>query len=154
MNATPAMLRALSPRSAHPVNIVIVEDDEGHSRLIEKNLRRSGLTNPLRRFRDGAAALAYLQPPAGPVPDSCMVLLDLNMPGLHGTQVLARLRADDRTANTPVIVLTTTDDPHEIDRCYELGCNFYLTKPVQYDEFVETVRRLGLFLSVVAVPHD
>jgi CheY-like chemotaxis protein len=81
-----------------------------------------------------------------------VILLDLKMPRIDGLEVLRRLKADRRTAALPVIVLTTTDDPREIERCYELGCNVYVTKPVEYDAFIEAVRRLGFFLQVVKLP--
>ena len=81
-----------------------------------------------------------------------VVLLDLKMPRVDGFEVLRRLKETPSTAALPVIVLTTTDDPREIDRCYELGCNVYITKPVEYDAFIEAVRRLGFFLQVVKLP--
>jgi CheY-like chemotaxis protein len=80
------------------------------------------------------------------------VLLDLKMPRVDGFEVLRRLKDSPSTAAVPVIVLTTTDDPREIERCYELGCNVYITKPVEYDAFIEAVRRLGFFLQVVKLP--
>ena len=67
--------------------------------------------------------------------------------------MLARLKADERTRRIPVIILTTTDDPRDIKRCYDLGCNVYITKPVEYEQFAEAIRKLGLFLSVVQVPN-
>jgi CheY-like chemotaxis protein len=82
-----------------------------------------------------------------------LVLLDLNLPGLDGYQVLARLKSDERTRQIPVIILTTTDDPREVERCYALGCNVYITKPVEYEQFSEAIRKLGLFLSVVKIPN-
>ena len=81
-----------------------------------------------------------------------LVLLDLNMPVLDGYQVLERMKSDERTRRVPVVILTTTDDPREVTRCYELGCNVYITKPVDYGQFSDAVCKLGLFLSVVAVP--
>ncbi len=80
------------------------------------------------------------------------MLLDLNLPRLDGYQVLTRLKADERTRHIPIIILTTTDEPQEIERCYALGCNVYVTKPVEYDEFAEAIRKLGLFLSIVKIP--
>jgi CheY-like chemotaxis protein len=74
------------------------------------------------------------------------------MPRVDGFEVLRRLKESPQTAAVPVIVLTTTDDPREIARCYELGCNVYITKPVEYDAFIEAVRRLGFFLQVVKLP--
>ena len=80
------------------------------------------------------------------------MLLDLKMPRVDGFEVLRRLKTSPSTAAVPVIVLTTTDDPREIARCYELGCNVYITKPVDYQAFVEAINRLGLFLQVVRIP--
>jgi CheY-like chemotaxis protein len=82
-----------------------------------------------------------------------LILLDLNLPVLDGYQVLQRIKSDERTKHIPVVVLTTTDDNREIERCYELGCNIYITKPVEYDQFSEAIRKLGLFLTVVKVPN-
>jgi CheY-like chemotaxis protein len=141
-------------RATDTVNIVLIEDDDGHATLVERNLRRAGVSNGFRRLRDGQEALDYFFGEAQPRPDltDSVVLLDLNMPRVDGIQVLRHLKADAATASLPVIVLTTTDDPREIERCYELGCNVYVTKPVEYESFIEAVRRLGFFLQVVKLP--
>ncbi len=76
------------------------------------------------------------------------------MPRLDGVEVLRRLKADPATAMIPVIMLTTTDDPREVERCYQLGCSVYITKPVEYDAFIDAINRLGLFLQVVKVPRN
>ena len=142
---------------AEPVIILMVEDDPGHARLIERNLRRAHITNEIIRLADGQEAVDYLLKEDGyaaamhAIP--LLVLLDLNLPGLDGYQVLARLKADARTKSIPVIILTTTDDPREIEKCYALGCNVYVTKPVEYEQFAEAIRKLGLFLTVVQVPR-
>ena len=81
-----------------------------------------------------------------------LVLLDLNMPVLNGYQVLERMKRDERTKSIPVIILTTTDDAREVSRCYELGCNVYITKPVDYEQFSEAIRKLGLFIMVMMIP--
>jgi CheY-like chemotaxis protein len=83
-----------------------------------------------------------------------LLLLDLNMPVMDGYQVLSRLKADPRTELIPVIVLTTTDDPAEIRRCYDLGCNAYVVKSADYEQFTEAMRRLGLFLSIARMPQE
>jgi CheY-like chemotaxis protein len=136
--------------------IVLADDDEGHAYLIQQNLLDAGFTNPIVHVTDGQAALDFIhgtgphadRTPAGPL----LLLLDINMPRVDGVEVLRRLKADARTAEVPVIMLTTTDDPREVRRCYELGCSSYVTKPVVYEQFVEAVRRLGLFLTIVQVP--
>jgi len=138
-----------------PVNIIMVEDDEGHARLIEKNIRRAGISNTIHHFRDGTSALEYLhEAPDGPAHNGpALILLDLNLPDMSGADVLGRIKAaDNPLRRTPIVVLTTTDDKIEIQRCYDLGCNVYITKPVNYESFADAIRQLGLFLSVIQVP--
>ncbi len=137
------------------VTIVMIEDDEGHARLIEKNIRRAGVNNEIRHFTDGTSALAYLFDSAdGPARNGpAMVLLDLNLPDMSGTEILTRMKSDGPLKRTPVVVLTTTDDKVEIQRCYDLGANVYITKPVNYESFAQAIRQLGLFLSVIQVPE-
>ncbi len=135
------------------VLIVMIEDDEGHALLIEKNVRRAGVSNDIRKFGNGTDALEFLFGDEGPIRHPVLVLLDLNLPDMSGIDILARLKGDDRTRTTPVIVLTTTDDKVEIQRCYDLGCNVYMTKPVNYESFATAIRQLGLFLSVIQVPE-
>jgi CheY-like chemotaxis protein len=138
------------------VTILLVEDDPGHARLVEKNLRRSSIMNAIVTVSDGQSAIDYLfgegQYATNKVALPMLVLLDLNLPVLDGYQVLQRIKADERTRQIPVVVLTTTDDQREVAKCYELGCNIYITKPVEYDQFSEAIRKLGLFLTVVTVP--
>ena len=138
------------------VTIVLVEDDPGHARLIEKNLRRSNITNELLVLTDGQQAVDYLFGEgayAGSERSTrLLMLLDLNLPVLDGYQVLQRMKGDERTRHIPVVILTTTDDAREVARCYDLGCNVYVTKPVDYERFSQAIRELGLFLTVVAVP--
>jgi CheY-like chemotaxis protein len=139
-----------------PLLIVLAEDDDGHASLVERNLKRAGVANGTRRLKDGQEVLDYL---LGDVTDLArpripplLLLLDIKMPRVDGIEVLRQLKANPRTALIPVIMLTTTDDPREIQRCYELGCSVYITKPVDYQGFVEAIHRLGLFLQVVRVP--
>jgi CheY-like chemotaxis protein len=134
------------------LTILIAEDDDGHAQLIQDRFESVGMINPLRRFRDGDEIWAYLTGGGGLVPgQEYLLLLDIRMPGLDGVEVLRRMKADERLKTIPVIMLTTTDDPREIEHCYKLGCNNYLTKPVGFEKFAEVVRRLGLFLQVVRV---
>ncbi|WP_075216831.1 response regulator [Mongoliimonas terrestris] len=136
-----------------PVTIVMIEDDDGHARLIEKNIRRAGVCNAIRHFSSGTAAVDHLFAPGDPDERPVLVLLDLNLPDMSGTEILARLKADQRLKRAPVVVLTTTDDQREIQRCYDLGCNVYITKPVSYESFAQAIRQLGLFLSVMQIPE-
>ncbi len=132
------------------VTILLVEDDPGHARLIEKNLRRANLTNEIVHVTDGQQAVDYLF--SNGRPPSLLVLLDLNLPVLDGYQVLERMKHDERTKRIPVVILTTTDDTREVFRCYELGCNVYVTKPVDYEQFSDAIRKLGLFMAVLMIP--
>ena len=143
--------------NASPVTFLLIEDDPGHARLIEKNVRRAGVHNPIVPFTDGTSALEYLfaVDAAGrrTTPTTILLLLDLNLPDMSGLDVLARVKEDDHLRRAPVIVLTTTDDKAEIQRCYDLGCNVYVTKPVEYESFAAAIRQLGLFLAVMQVPE-
>ena len=142
--------------NAHqPVNIVMIEDDEGHARLIERNIRRAGISNDIHHFLDGTSALDYLfNHDHGPARNGpALVLLDLNLPDMSGTDILSKIKSEPKMRRTPVVVLTTTDDKVEIQRCYDLGCNVYITKPVNYESFSEAIKQLGLFLSVIQVPE-
>ena len=138
------------------LDLLLVEDDPGHARLIEKNLSRAGITNEIIKVDDGQQAVDYLlgegEYAGTSHPTPLLMLLDLNLPVLDGYQVLERIKADERTKHIPVVILTTTADMREVSRCYELGCSVYVTKPVDYDKFTEAIRKLGLFLSVVTVP--
>ena len=137
------------------VSIIMIEDDEGHARLIEKNIRRAGILNDIKHFTDGTSALDYLFNHAeGPALNGpALVLLDLNLPDMSGTDILTKIKAEDSAVKrTPVVVLTTTDDKVEIQRCYDLGCNVYITKPVNYESFAQAIRQLGLVLAVSQGP--
>jgi CheY-like chemotaxis protein len=141
-----------------PVTIIMIEDDEGHARLIERNIRRSGVNNEILAFRNGTAAVNYLFGSDGSGRDhngqALLILLDLNLPDMTGIDILRRVKDSDYLKWAPVVVLTTTDDSQEIRRCYELGCNVYITKPVNYESFANAIRQLGLFFSVIQVPSS
>jgi len=139
------------------VTIVMVEDDEGHARLIERNIRRAGVNNEIIPFKDGTSALNYLLGEArdGEVSAgrTLLILLDLNLPDMSGVDILIKVKDNKHTKRSPVVILTTTDDEREIQRCYDLGANVYITKPVDYDGFANAIRQLGLFFSVIQVPE-
>jgi CheY-like chemotaxis protein len=139
------------------VTIAMVDDDEGLTELVRRNLRRSGIRNPMVALRSGQEALDFVfrrGPHQERPPDrELLVLLDINMPGgLDGIEVLRQIKSHPETKSIPVIMLTTTDDPREVNRCYELGCNVYITKPVEPSTFIDAIHRLGLFISVVSLP--
>lgn len=143
--------------NAKPVSIVMIEDDEGHARLIEKNIRRAGVNNEIIPFQNGTDALAFLFGADGTGEASSrrllLILLDLNLPDMAGVDILEKVKANQHTRRSPVIVLTTTDDSREIQRCYDLGANVYITKPVDYEGFANAIKQLGLFFSVMQVPE-
>ena len=132
--------------------ILIVDDDEGHAILIRENLEAAGLNTRIEHFRDGQAILDFFAKRPRGGHESYLVLLDIRMPKIDGIEVLRRLKADPALSKLPVIMLTTTDDSREIERCYELGCSVYIQKPVDYDRFAEAIRRLGLFVTLVLLP--
>lgn len=142
--------------TGEPITILLAEDDDGHASLIRRNLKRLAIPNEVARVRDGQEALDYVCRrgafEARMTGMPLVLLLDINMPRMDGLETLRQMKTDATTAKIPVIMLTTTDDPVEVDRCYRLGCSAYVTKPVPYEEFVEAIKRLGNFLGIVRVP--
>ena len=142
---------------AKPVTIVMVEDDDGHARLIEKNIRRAGVANEILPFTNGTEALAFLLGPDGSgvvnKGRQLLILLDLNLPDMTGVDILEKIKVNEHIRRCPVVVLTTTDDQREIQRCYDLGANIYITKPVNYEGFANAIKQLGLFFSVMQIPE-
>ena len=140
------------------VTIIMIEDDLGHATLIEKNLRRAGIMNEVLHLDNGRKALDYFQGEGQyegiERPECLLVLLDLNLPEVDGFEVLQQLKSKEETKTIPIIILTTTDNPREVERAYELGCNIYVTKPVVYEAFAESIRKLGLMLAVVKLPGE
>jgi DNA-binding response OmpR family regulator len=138
------------------VTIIMIEDDEGHALLIERNIRRAGVTNNILPFKNGTDAVHFLFGPDGSGSANSgralLILLDLNLPDMSGVDILKRVKENEHLKLTPVVVLTTTDDEREIKRCYDLGANVYITKPVNYESFANAIRQLGLFFSVIQVP--
>jgi len=139
------------------VVIIIAEDDAGHARLIQKNLGRVGLHNPVQFFENGQDVLDFLFR-RGPGPHrksdtAYLLMLDIRMPKVDGVEALRQIKEDPSLRKLPVIMLTTTDDPREIERCHLLGCNSYIVKPVDYDKFAEAIKQLGMFVSLVQVPE-
>jgi CheY-like chemotaxis protein len=138
------------------VLILIAEDDDGHAGLIQRNLIRAGIANQIIRFHDGQEVIDFFFSNDASVRwksgEAYILLLDIRMPKLDGIDVLEKIKAHKELCKIPVIMITTTDDPREVEKCHRLGCNNYITKPVEYDSFVNAIRQLGLFLTVVQVP--
>lgn len=135
--------------------ILLAEDDEGHAELIKIGLLNSGVMNTIIHFRNGKECWNFLSGKSegeNRDPDkNYLLLLDINMPEMDGVETLKRMKNDDVLKFIPVIMLTTTDDPREIGNCYALGCNVYVTKPIDFTEFAEKLKRLGLFIQIVSV---
>ncbi|HEY0257495.1 MAG TPA: response regulator [Candidatus Methylacidiphilales bacterium] len=145
----------MKPIKSAPV-ILIVDDDEGHALLVRDSLQEAGLSNSIEHFADGQTVLDFFFH-RGPGPymepgQAYVVLLDIRMPKVDGVEVLRQIKADPKLHKLPIIMLTTTEDPREVTRCHELGCNVYLQKPVDYGKFAEAMRRLGMFITLLLVP--
>jgi CheY-like chemotaxis protein len=135
------------------LTIFLAEDDEGHAALIRRNIQRTRLDADIVRVRDGQELPDRIAAPAALGSGRrALVVLDISMPRVDGVEVLRRIKSDPATRTIPVYMLTTTDNPIEIDRCFDLGCNAYLTKPVAYEAFMTTVQRLCDFLEVAQLP--
>lgn len=137
------------------LDILIAEDDEGHAELIVEGLIESGIKNNLIRFSNGEEVWQYLSNPDNETGrdknKNYLLLLDINMLVMDGIEVLNRIKSDESLKEIPVIMLTTTDDPREVEACYKMGCNIYITKPVDFFKFTEILKRLGLFLQIVKI---
>lgn len=145
-----------APKQA--VTIMLVEDDDGHRLLIRENLRAGGIVNEIVEMRDGQQALDYLQrrgqyQEAAKSPRPGLILLDIKMPKADGFSVLEKIKADPQLRLIPVLMLTSTEDQIEVNRCYTLGANSYVIKPVRYEEFQDRIKALGLFLEIVRFPE-
>ena len=140
------------------VTIMLVEDDDGHRLLIRENLRAGGVVNDLIEMPDGQQALDYLTrrgqyQDRTKSPRPGLILLDIKMPKADGFAVLKAIKSDPELRLIPVLMLTSTDDQLEVNRCYTLGANNYVVKPVRYEEFQDRIRALGLFLDIVRFPE-
>jgi CheY-like chemotaxis protein len=140
------------------LEIILVDDDNGHRNLVSRNLRRAGVSNSIREFTTGDIALDYIfcrgEHASRPGSGHLLILLDLNMPGLDGLEVLKQIKGDPKKCKIPVIMLTTTDDPREIERCYAAGCGSYIVKPVATAAFLDAINKLGLYISIISLPSE
>jgi two-component system, response regulator len=133
--------------------ILLVEDNQDHELLTLRALPKHNIVNEVHVAHDGAEALEYLFPNEAPtgaiLPMPQMVLLDLKLPKIDGLEVLKRLRNEDRTRYLPVVVLTSSDEEQDLLDSYQLGANSYIRKPVDFDQFMEATRQLGLYWLVL-----
>lgn len=129
------------------VTIALVEDNPDDEALTMRALRRNGIANDIVVLRDGVEAVAYLSSDENPLPH--LVLLDLKLPRMDGLEVLAALRANARTALLPIVILTSSKEERDLIEGYRLRANSYVRKPVDFNQFSEAVRQLGLYWLVL-----
>lgn len=143
-----------------PVPIVLAEDDEDDQLIVRKAFNKARFRSPLQIVDNGRELMDYLKgrgkyPNREAFPMPGLILLDLNMPVMSGEEALAEIKADKNLQHIPVVVLTTSDDQTGINRCYELGANTFITKPVTFSGFLNVVSELQLYwFSLVELPDD
>ncbi len=130
--------------------IALIEDNPDDEALTMRALKRNGIANHIVVLRDGVEALDFLLDPAKPAPQ--LVLLDLKLPRIDGLEVLKRLRSEQRTQLLPIVILTSSSEERDVIEGYRLGANSYVRKPVDFNEFSEAVRQLGLYWLVLNQP--
>ena len=142
----------MGKENCYNLTILLAEDDKGHAALIKKNLWRICIDAQIIHFSDGQELLDYLsghsRSPEVFQAGSYIILLDIKMPVSNGINALLTIKKNSRLNKIPVIMLTTTDNPGEINLCYELGCFSYIVKPSDYNKFMEALEHLGAFMSL------
>ena len=150
------MLRLVTYLSDPKPIILSVDDDDGCAFLIRRSLEDSWPSKRIEQFSDGHGLLEFLY--KGAAGRKCedghsyIVLLDIRMPGLSGIDVLRRLRADRKMDAVPVIMFSTSDDPGEVSLCYQLGCSAFVRKPIDYQDFTQTMHRIADFIAMLLIP--
>jgi len=127
--------------------ILLVEDDPDHEALTIRALKKSNMANEVRVAHDGEEAVQMLLGPNAVKPQ--VILLDLKLPKLDGLEVLKRIRESESTRMLPVVVLTSSDEERDVVRSYALGVNSYIRKPVNFNDFAEATRQLGMYWLVL-----
>lgn len=137
------------------IAVLLAEDDEDDVRLTQRAFRKGKILNKLYVVHDGEEAMEFLQhqgrysePNQAPRPG--IILLDLNMPRMDGREVLRRIKSDKNLSSIPVVVLTTSDQKPDVRQCYKNGANSFITKPVEFDKFLEAVTTLGKYWLSIA----
>ena len=133
--------------------ILIAEDDDGHAELINNGLIESGVKNEIIRFSNGEEVWNFFSSNDSKTiqDNNYLLLLDINMPKMDGIEVLKLMKSDTDLKEIPIMMLTTTYDPREVEACYKLGCNIYITKPIDFNKFTEMLTRLGLFIQIIKI---
>jgi two-component system, response regulator len=136
------------------IQILLVEDNSSDAEMTIASLKKNGLANKLLHVKDGAAALDYIfaegKYAGRQVEDTPkVILLDLKMPKVNGIEVLEKIRADERTKRIPVVVLTSSKEDPDIHKCYNLGANSYVVKPVEFDKFQKAISDMGFYWMIV-----
>ena len=140
-----------------PVDILLVEDSPDDVELTLRALRKSNVTNHIEVARDGAEALEFIFATGAHADRDInngpkVVLLDLKLPKVDGLEVLRRIKSDQRTKNLPVVVLTSSRESRDVADAYALGVNSYIVKPVDFEQFADAVRELGLYWLLLNEP--
>jgi CheY-like chemotaxis protein len=143
--------------AAKPIEILLVEDNPGDSRLAQEALKDSKIRNTIHVAADGMEAMMFLNRKGkwknAPRPD--LILLDLNLPRMDGREVLAAIKSDDDLKRIPVVILTTSKDEEDVLRAYNLHANCYITKPIDLQQFMKVVRSIEDFwLTIVRLPPE
>ncbi len=144
-----------TPKKIKPVDILLVEDNLGDIRLTEEAFKAGKVLNNLFSVQDGVEALDFLRHSGkyAAVPRPDIILLDLNLPGMDGRELLAEIKTDPKLKRIPVVILTTSKTEEDIVRTYNLGANCYITKPVDMLQFIQVVKSIEDFLfTVVKLP--
>ena len=145
----------MSDMTGKPIEVLLVEDDAGDVVLVTEAFEHNKVHNRLHTVQDGVEALQFLrrEPPFADAPTPDLILLDLNLPRKDGREVLEEVKADPALRRIPVVVLTTSKAEEDVLRSYDLHANAYVTKPVDFERFIEVVRQIDeFFVSVVKLP--
>ncbi|MCK4886952.1 MAG: response regulator [Planctomycetes bacterium] len=134
------------------VIILIAESNQDHYLIIEKNLRRTGIGDEIKRFDNGRALTEFLFTPERQL-TSYILILDINIEGFDGLEILRKIKSDSLLRKMPVVIFTSQQDKTSIDKCYDLGCSVYILKPRDVTDFSDTVHKIGKFLLTVKVPR-
>ena len=139
------------------IEVLLVEDSISDAEMTIRALKKNNMINQLLHLKDGAEALDFLFAEgvyAGRQVENTprVILLDLKIPKVNGIEVLQRIKSDERTKKTPVVVLTSSKEDPDIQKCYDLGVNGYVVKPVEFDEFYKAISSLGLYWMIVNEP--